>query len=224
MDYKTSFAKRLRIKLEFASVSDVEKITSLSNHNGRSWFKEYLIVTHSIIRSSVPLMQAAYERCTCITEDRKLLKPLSEYYKKHIKEEENHDEWLLDDLESIGVPREESLLRKPLQEVAELVGSQYYWIHFWHPVCLLGYISFLEGNPPKKQVIDHLQKISGYPDTAFKTILKHSNLDPTHRDELNKLLEVLPLTRNQEEWITTNALYSARKLIEVRNHRVNDEI
>ena len=70
----------------------------------------------------------------------------------------NHDERLLDDLESIGVSRQESLLRKPLQTVAELVGSQYYWIYYWHPVCLLGYISFLEGDPPKKELIDQLQK------------------------------------------------------------------
>jgi hypothetical protein len=43
----------------------------------------------------------------------------------------NHDEWLLDDLESIGVSRQESLLLKPLQTVAELVGRQYYWIYYW---------------------------------------------------------------------------------------------
>lgn len=217
MNYKTSFAIRLRFKLEFASVSDEATITSLSKQNVRSWFKEYLIVTHSIIRSSVPLMQVAYDRCMCMEGERKLLNPLSEYYKKHIIEEKNHDDWLLDDLESTGVPRKESLFRKPTQGVAELVGSQYYWIYYWHPVCLLGYISFLEGNPPKKQIIDHLRKISGYPDTAFRTIVKHSTLDPHHRDELNNLLESLPLTRNQEEWITSNALYSARKLLEVRN-------
>ncbi len=76
---------------------------------------------------------------------------LGEYYKKHIQEEMNHDEWILNDLQSIGVPHEESLSRKPLQSVAELVGSQYYWIYHWHPVCLLGYISFLEGDPPTRE-------------------------------------------------------------------------
>ena len=218
MNYKTSFSARLRIKLQLAYGSKEGKNTTLpSGQNAPAWFRDYLIVTHSIIRSSVPLMQAAYGRCCDLSEEGKLMTELRKYYKKHIQEEMNHDEWLLDDLESIGVSRQESLLRKPLQTVAELVGSQYYWIYYWHPVCLLGYISFLEGDPPKKELIDQLQKITGYPKTAFRTLAKHSDLDPHHRDELNELLETLPLTAKYEQWITSNALYSANKLIEIRN-------
>lgn len=223
MNYITSFSTRLRIKLYL--VNDLEKndniIPALLEQNAPLWFKNYLIVTYSIMCSSVPLMKAAYEKCinqttTTTTTEKKLMFDLGKYYKKHIEEEMNHDEWILDDLQSIGIPREESLSRKPSQAVAELVGSQYYWIYHWHPICLLGYIALLEGNPPTMNLIDRLQKLTGYPNTAFRTMVKHSNLDPHHRDELNELLEKLPLEKQHEEWITYNALYSANKLLEIR--------
>jgi hypothetical protein len=131
------------------------------------------------------------------------------------EEEMRHDEWLLNDLETIGVSRHESLSKKPSQAVAEMVESQYYWIYHWHPICLLGYISFLEGDPPQRKLIDQLQEITGYPKTAFRTIAKHSYLDPDHRDHLNKLLDALPLSTTFENWITSNALYSANKFSEI---------
>jgi hypothetical protein len=162
-------------------------------------------------------MKTAYEQCNRLPGETKLLTNLKKYYLKHSHEERDHDEWLLDDLESIGVSRQQSLSRKPVQAVSELVGSQYYWIYHWHPVCLLGYIAFLEGDPPKKEFIDQLQKATGYPITAFRTIIKHSDLDPHHRDELNEILDTLPLELKHEQWITSNASYSAYKIIEVRN-------
>lgn len=144
---------------------------------------------------------------------------IQEYYKKHIQEEVHHDELLLEDLESIGYRRKELLIQKPLQEVAALVGSQFYWINYLHWICLLGYISVLEGNPPNPESISKLQKSTGYPNAAFRTIVKHSTLDPYHRDDLNNLLDSLPLNQSQEKWITSNSLYTANKLWEIRNRQ-----
>lgn len=219
MNYETSFRDRLRIKLQLARGSEDSNAVLPSRLNGRMWFRDYLLTTHSIIRASVPLMHAAYDRCNSYIspEDKKLLVDLGGYYKKHIQEEMNHDEWILDDLELVGISRQESLLRKPSQAVAELVGSQYYWIHHWHPICLLGYISLLEGNPPKKHVIDELQSITGYPEAAFRTLIKHSDLDPHHRDDLDNMLGTLRLTSKHEQWITSNALYTANKLKDISN-------
>ena len=218
MDYKTSFSTRLRIKLQLVHDSEKDNtIYPLSKQNASNWFKNYLIVRSSIMCSSVPLMKAAYEQCIHLAKEEKLMFELGKYYKKHIQEEMNHDEWVLDDLQSIGISREESLSRKPLQAVDELVGSQYYWIYQWHPICLLGYISVLEGNPPTKNLIDRIQKITGYPDTAFRTMVKHSDLDPNHRDDLNELFDKLPLDKQHEQWITSNALYTINNLIEIWN-------
>ncbi|HEY7079856.1 MAG TPA: hypothetical protein VH500_09150 [Nitrososphaeraceae archaeon] len=215
MEYKTSFSARLRIKLELAFSRIDGKSAIYSNQRPSNWFKDYLLCTHSIIRASVPLMQAAYERCQHLSEERRLLTSLASYYNKHIVEEMDHDKWLLDDLEEIGISNEMSLSQKPLQGVAELVGSQYYWIYHWHPVCLLGYISFLEGNPPTKEQINRLIQETKYPKLAFRTLLKHSDLDFRHRDELNTILDMLPLTEKHQHWITSNALYTANKIMEI---------
>jgi pyrroloquinoline quinone (PQQ) biosynthesis protein C len=217
MKHKSDFASRLCTKLDLVYRSyEVYASVFPSKDEAPSWYKNYLLTTHSIIRASVPLMQAAYDRCgDGLQKERDLLHELREYYKKHIQEEMNHDEWLLDDLESIGVPRCKSLSKRPSQAVAELVGSQYYWIFHWHPVSLLGYILYLEGNPSRKEEIDKLREVTGFPGGAFRTMVKHSDLDPHHRDELNELLESLPLTTEHEEWITSNCLNTANRVIDI---------
>jgi pyrroloquinoline quinone (PQQ) biosynthesis protein C len=166
-------------------------------------------------------MQSACQRCNQLQKDDLLSTGLIRYFGRHIQEETGHDEWLLNDLETIGVSRQEALSRKPLQAVAELVGSQYYWIYHWHPVTLLGYIAYLEGDPPTKELIRNLERISGYPYTAFRTFIKHSELDPHHREELNQALDTLNLTTQYQRWITSNALYSADKFHELRNYSSN---
>jgi heme oxygenase-like protein len=220
-DHKVSFSSILRFKLNVVSQMGEVDSNLQPLHDASTWFKNYLFLNHSIIRSSVPLMQAAHKQCKELQNEEELMIGLAKYYEKHSFEELYHDEWLLEDLESIGIPRKESLSREPSQSVAELVGSQYYWIYHWHPVCLIGYISFLEGNPPTKQSIDQLQEATGYPKAAFRTLLKHSDLDPHHRDDLNDLLDLLPLTERHKEWITCNALYSANKILEVTNSTHN---
>ena len=119
MNYKSPFSARLRIKLQLARGSEEATIALLSKKNAPSWFRTYLVLTHSVIRSSVPLMCAAYDNCIDSPEDTDLVASLRKYYKKHIQEEMHHDEWILDDLESIGESRRDSLSQKPSQKVAE---------------------------------------------------------------------------------------------------------
>ena len=211
------FSSRLRFKLSLMRDGRNDKLTAMSREDARGWFKAYLIKAHSVIRASVPLMEVAHQRCTVLVSEKDLLTRLMNYYEKHIKEEKGHDEWLVQDLEVIGIPRHECLNRKPSQVVAELVGSQYYWINHWHPVSLLGYIAFLEGNPPSMEWIQNIRKITDYPEAAFRTIVKHSELDQQHRDDLNDLLDELPLTPEYQQWLISNALYSAGKYYDIWN-------
>jgi hypothetical protein len=159
-------------------------------------------------------MQAAYKQCGKFKNDHVCLL-LKDYYGKHIVEEMNHDQWILDDLKVIGIPNDQIISRKPSQIVAELVGGQYYWIYHWHPISLLGYIAVMEGYPPKREQIDYLKRLTGFPETAFQTIAKHSYLDPDHKEDLDNFLNQLPLTNNQQEWISLNALSTAKKLREI---------
>jgi hypothetical protein len=217
MSYNTPFSSRLRLKLDLAYGAERFDSPRSFTYMSASWYIDYLVTTYSIIRASVPLMRAAYEQCKSMKKENRMVE-LQAYYEKHIQEELYHDEWLLEDLQSIGQRREIALTHEPPQEIAELVGSQYYWIYHWHPVCLLGYISVLEGNPPKMETILKLKDSTGFPDSAFRTLIKHSTLDPHHRDDLNTLLDTLPLSPLQEKWVTSNSLYTANKLWEIRNY------
>src|SRR5215510_7596973 len=103
-----------------------------------------------MIRATVPLMEAALARTRVMGAD--LLAPkLALYFEHHIPEEMHHDEWLLDDLESLGFNRSDLLRRPPSPTVAGMVGAQYYWIHHYHPVLLLSYIMVMEGYPATAQ-------------------------------------------------------------------------
>lgn len=218
MKSATSFITRLRIIFELgARPLEITSRPITPRSKSSAWLKDRLVTLYWMIHPSVPLMRAACDRCTMHTDTSELMTELAKYYNKHIKEEMNHDEWLLEDLEAIGVTRQEALSHKPIQTLAELVGSQYYWIYHWHPVCLLGYIFALEGYPPRRELIHRLREATGAPEAAFRTLIEHSDLDPHHSQELFEFLDSLPLTQEHEQWITSNAIYTAIKLGEMND-------
>jgi len=215
------FSTILRTKLQIPFKIHLDnRIKSVNDHNDikndaiyKNAFINYLSTLHTLMRSSVPLMEAAYHQSQKINESVSI--PLSAYYEKHIKEELYHDEWLLEDLKSIGISKSEILAKRPSMEVAELAGSQYYWIYHWHPISLLGYIAVMEGYPSSEKDIKQIQLKTGFPTQAFRTLAKHSYLDPDHRADLDKVLDRLPLSNYHKEWITLNALYTFKKLKDI---------
>jgi heme oxygenase-like protein len=174
----------------------------------RDLYPEYLFTLHSVIRSSVPLMEMARDRARSMAPGDRVAELLAEYLDKHIEEERDHDDWLLDDLESIGVERSSTLARVPSPTVARAVGAQYYWVLHYHPVALLGWIGLLEGYPPTPETIDVLVAGTGYGPEAFRTLSAHAVLDVGHRDELFDLIDRLPLTADQSKVIGLSALSS----------------
>jgi len=101
--------------------------------------------TYDVARASVPLMEAAQARCQALSSSDAVAAGLIPYLAYHIEEELNHDVWLLDDLEELGVARDLVLARPPSLTAARLVGAEYYWIYHDHPIALTGYIAALEG-------------------------------------------------------------------------------
>src|SRR5207237_1169404 len=134
------------------------------------------------------------------------------YLAEHIPEEREHDDWLLEDLELLGEDRSSVSVRPPSPTVAAAVGAQYYWILHYHPVALLGYIAFLEGYPPSIELVDELVDRTGHNRGAFRTLIAHAELDPGHRDELDAVLDRLPVTREQSTAMGLSAIYSVQTL------------
>jgi Iron-containing redox enzyme len=173
------------------------------------FYPEYLFTSHCVIRASVPLMETAKARAEELGSADPVAASLAPYLEQHIPEELDHDEWLLEDLEVLGFDRANVLARPPSPTVAALVGAQYYWIFHYHPVALLGYIAVFEGYPPSPEMIDRLIESTGYSRDAFRTMIGHAELDPGHRDELDRLLDELALTREQSTVVGLSAMYSA---------------
>jgi hypothetical protein len=135
--------------------------------------------------------------------------PLAGYLVGHVDEELDHDQTLLGDLETLGFARATVLERMPSPAVAALVGSQYYWILHHHPVTFLGYVALMEGYPPTPELIETLIARTGYPAEAFRTYLEHAELDPGHRDRLDRTLDALPLDASHETALGLSAISTA---------------
>ena len=164
---------------------------------------EYLVVQHQIIRATVPLTRVALDRANELGDDPA---GLAVYLELHVDEELGHDETLLDDLVLLGRERGEVLERMPSPAVASLVGAQYYWILHHHPVAFLGYVGVMEGYPPTDELVELLVARTGFPREAFRTFSEHGELDPGHRDHLDRTLDALPLTERHEQVIGASAI------------------
>jgi pyrroloquinoline quinone (PQQ) biosynthesis protein C len=179
----------------------------------RAIFPEFLFLTHCIIRASVPLMQAAAD--VSRSGNSETSRQLAAYFGHHVTEEASHDEWLLDDMQALGLNRAEILSRVPPASVAELVGAQYYWLHHAHPVALLGYVAVLEGDPPREDELEAAARRTGLPHDAFRTFISHAKLDPTHKQELDDFIDSLSMTKQQQSLLGLSALTSVDGLRKV---------
>jgi hypothetical protein len=203
-------SRRLRNKLELGLPGLISASQRLCRHPApAALYRDYLVLSHGIIRASVPLMETALDRSRALAGD-PVAALVGRYLERHIDEERGHDDWLLEDLASIGVDPATVLARPPSPTVAALVGSQYYWIHHVHPVALLGYMLLLEGYPPSLEDVARLRAGTGYGPDAFRTLLLHADLDPHHGAELDAVLDALPLDRPQRVVLGLSALSSVQ--------------
>jgi len=201
---------RLRRKIALVVEPYAAACTTLvdSPHLRELW-PEFLVLQHQIIRATVPLTEAALEESQALPGDDPLAEPLAAYLEEHVDEELHHDDQLLDDLELLGLDRETVLGRMPPAAVGTLVGCQYYWLHHFHPLAFLGYIGFMEGYPPTPELVETLIERTGYSRPAFQTFAEHAELDPGHRDHLDRVLDALPLTPEQETVLGISAMTTA---------------
>jgi hypothetical protein len=179
-------------------------------------YRDYLFQSHSIVRASVPLMKATLECCRApkyLSDP--VLKLFADYLERHIVEESGHDEWILDDAEVLGIRRRALLERIPKRTALQLVGSQYYWIHHYNPVAMLGYIAVMEGTPPESEFIEDVARRNKLPLEAFSSFLLHAKIDPRHRADLDSLLDILPLSNEQLGLIGLSAVQTIQYLAEV---------
>jgi hypothetical protein len=204
---RAGISARLRRKVNLASEPFGRACARLVTHPriAEVW-PEYLIANHAIIRATVPLMETTRDRGAAMSGEDEVAAGVATYLDQHIREELDHDQWLLEDLELLGVERDRVEGGVPSPAAAALVGSQYYWVLHVHPVAILGYLAFMEGFPPAHTLIEGLIERTGYPRESFRTVVEHGELDHGHRDELDRTIDALPLTEQQEILLGVTAI------------------
>jgi hypothetical protein len=216
-----SHSRRLRSKINLTRGELDSAAERLWTHPRlREVYPQFLFLNHAVIRTSVPLMQAAATACEKILDSDPVAEGMLAYFRKHIPEETGHDEWVLDDLETLGYRRAEVLKRIPPPSAAALAGAQYYWIRHVHPVAMLGFIAVLEGTPPDVTFFENTADRIGLPRRAFSNLLLHGKLDPQHRDDLDNTLDGLPLTEEHHALMGVSAFQTINLLTRVADEAV----
>ena len=207
---------RLRRKIGLVSGAFAEACYGVFRHPrlDEVW-TDYLVTQHTILRATVPLMTAGRDEARARASTDRVAAGVADYLDVHLVEETDHDEWLLEDLEVLGVPRSTALARVPSATVAALVGSQYYWVLHVDPIAVLGYLAALERDPPSSDFIEELIRRTGHDRAAFRTLIAHAERDPEHADELDELLDHIELTGTQWELVSLSALSTVQMLARV---------
>jgi hypothetical protein len=175
-----------------------------------------MTVSYDIARTTVPLLQAALDRAQKLIPHDPVAAPLMDYLERHIAEEMHGEEAggaLVDDLEALGVDTGGMRERPPSPKIAALMGQQYFLALHYHPVSVLGFLQ-LEHYHPQAAAVERLIETTGLPREGFGQMLLHSEVDIEHSEELDTLLDSLPLTPEQEELIGTSALQTMALLID----------
>jgi len=180
-----------------------------------SLFPEYLVRVQATGRASMAMMRAAQQRAASLAADDPVAARLAVYWEKHLRDEEEHPDWLLADMEALGMDRGRLLAAMPHASVARLVGPLYFWVHHAHPAAPLGFFAVLEGYPPDAEHLTEVMRRTGLPPAAFRTMLAHAEIDIHHRQELYDLLDELPLTPDQAELIAVCAFHTITGVAEI---------
>lgn len=171
----------------------------------------FLIQLHRVMQGGISLMQTARDRAATLSatfsEDRVAARTAA-YLEAHIEEEKGHDQWLLDDIATLGISPGEVLETTPLPAVVSLLGAQYFWALHIHPVTLFGYLIVLEGYPPLAEQLQEIRLRTGLPATAFRCLKSHAEDDPDHIATLNRTLDEMPLTPEQAKFLALSAFHT----------------
>jgi hypothetical protein len=168
---------------------------------------QFLIQLHRVMQSGIKLMRTAKD-CALALPDDPVAAQTAAYLQMHIEEEKDHDQWLLSDIESLGIDPADVLRATPFPAVVSLIGAQYFWMFHMHPVAILGYLIVLEGYPPLVHQLEQIRRNTGLPATAFRCLRSHAEDDPEHIDTLNRTLDNMPLTPDQSKYLALSAFHT----------------
>ena len=116
--------------------------------------------------------------------------PIRRWLLLHAVEEYGHHDWILDDLEKLGVDRKSIVSSRPSPGCAALVGYLYYTAGVDNPIGVLGDSFVVEGLSQSfaSRVADTMKDRLGIPDEAVTYLARHGIADQRHMDDLRDLI------------------------------------
>lgn len=155
-------------------------------------YRRFLLELYHIVWHFNPVCAAATSRIG----DR--FKGIRYFLYRHVEDEAGHEEWVLNDLEAIGVDRSRSLKHRPSPYTLALTGYNYWTADRCHACSVLGMLYALEviasvyGGPFSSAMKERLL-LEG--DKGISFISSHATLDSEHMAELRQVLNTIDDSR-----------------------------
>jgi len=162
-------------RIDFIAIGLITHV--VENGVSRDVYADFLDQAYHHVRHTCPLLQAASERCGA--EDEIYKQALKEY----IKEEEGHDEWILNDIRGLGF--DDQAVRNGQARLAcrAMVSHAYFVIDKVSPYAMLGMVHVLEGMSTllaDKAARSIAESFGEEPPQAFSYLTSHGALDIEH--------------------------------------------
>lgn len=147
----------------------------------------FLVQAYHHVRHTTPLLMACGSRLPA------RLEWLREAIAEYIEEEVGHQEWILDDLQALGVPRQSVLDAGPSAATELMVAYAYDTIQRGNPVGFFGMVLVLEGTSVAlaTRAADVIETTLALPKKAFRYLRSHGSLDVEHTGFYEGLMDRL---------------------------------
>ena len=151
-------------------------------------YRKLLLELYHVVWHFNPVCAAAASR---VADDQKQVRY---FLYDHMNEEKGHEEWVVNDLEAMGVNAPQVLDYKPTEHMLALNGYNYWAADRRHPCSVLGMLYSLEviasvyGGPLTTAISDSLL-LQG--DRGISFISSHATLDAEHMADLRVIMNTL---------------------------------
>ena len=148
-------------------------------------YRNFLLELYHVVWHFNPVCAAAASR---LDDTHKLVRY---YLYQHMQEEKGHEEWVMNDLEVVGVPAARTLAYQPSMRILVFNGYNYWAADRKHPLSAMGMVYALEviasvyGGPMTAAITESLL-LEG--DRGISFISSHAELDAQHMAELRVVL------------------------------------
>jgi pyrroloquinoline quinone (PQQ) biosynthesis protein C len=155
-------------------------------------YRSLLLELYHVVWYFNPVCAAAASRMG--TPAHESLQPIRHFLYEHMHEETGHEQWVLNDLDAIGVSNESARAHAPAVHTLALVGYNHWAAERRHPCSVLGMLYALEviasvyGGPFASAIRESLL-LDG--DRGVSFIDSHATMDAQHMAELRLVLNKL---------------------------------